>query len=63
MYVCVCFPLSFAGVQLFIALFHGCSSFPWIGVFLLVPSVGLDLWIVFKFDFVMEYLVFSIYSD
>ena len=35
--VCVCFPsFGFAGMRLF-------PVFSWIGIFLLVPSVGLDL--------------------
>ena len=35
------------------------------GVYLLVPSIGLDLWIkiLVKIDIVMEYFVLSLYGD
>ena len=57
--------LGFVGEGLSIACsFCGCSLLPWIGVFILVLSVGLDLWIgIIKADFVMDYLVFSVYVD
>ena len=43
---------------------HMCVFPSWVGIFFLIYSVGLDFGkILCKFDFVMEYLVLSIYGD
>ena len=55
--------LGFSGGDCQMSFFCGYSYLPLIGIFLLVPSVGLGLNILFKFGFVMEYLVFSIDGD
>jgi hypothetical protein len=49
----------------YLLCFYGYIYFPYIGVFLLAPLIGLYFcrYILFKFDFIMEYFIFSIYAD
>jgi hypothetical protein len=44
-FVCVCFPCFCWYEVTYFLWFFGCSYSPWVGVFLLIFSVGLDLWI------------------
>lgn len=52
-YASLFFFFYFVGLRLFFLCFHGCSSLPWVWVFLLASSVGLHLWLMYKCGFIV----------